>query len=269
MSGPGTLHKRANSSSTSTSPRVNLEMASMMQPAEDSDSGREGNSVSPSSSYSHGERRPGRISVDADRFGSERGSMDSEEDRAALLGGEQAHPIRKRAGDDTWGQVKEIVIEVCYDQVWSNIGYADEVADYADTLTDDGRIAVHGRAVGPCLGSLQSCEDDSVPDCLSTALGSHEEDRRAHHHHTRRAEPQGQPGDEPIISPRYSRASSPYCSLSKCLIVGAGERRRPRRPDKAIRYPLWQHGIATSAGHARLLHRGRPLLHPWINYTCG
>lgn len=114
MSSPGTLHKRANSSVSSTSPRVNLEMASMMQPVEDSEDERVDSSASPSSAYGHGERRPGRRSVDGDgdRLGSERGSMESEEDRTALLGGEQARPLRRRTEDGKWGQVKEIVIEV-------------------------------------------------------------------------------------------------------------------------------------------------------------
>ena len=43
--------------------------------------------------------------------GSESGSMDDEEVRAALCG-EQAGSSRRRASDDTWSQIKETAIEV-------------------------------------------------------------------------------------------------------------------------------------------------------------
>ena len=110
------LHKRANSSLTS--PRVNVEMAAMMHHTsnneEDERERRSPSSASmlSSATYENGERRLGRRSLDGDRFGSERESLDSEEDRAALLGESQAGPLRRRFANDTWTQVKEISLEV-------------------------------------------------------------------------------------------------------------------------------------------------------------
>lgn len=112
------LHKRANSS---TSPRVNVEMAAIMHHTPNNDE-EELEVHSPSSAsmlssatYENGEGRLGTRSVDGDHFGSERDSLDSEEDRAALLGQSQAAPSRRRISNDTWTQVKEISLEV---RVW-------------------------------------------------------------------------------------------------------------------------------------------------------
>ena len=176
------LHKRANSSLTS--PRVNVEMAAMMHQTSDHDEDeRDGRSPLSASTlgsamYENGEGRLGRRSVDGDRFGSERESLDSEEDRAALLGESLAGPSRRRPTEDTWTQVKEIALEVRLSQpLVALLADADGHEDSADTSVDHRGPALHWRATGPRLRKSQtSAELYSITERRFVALGSNEED---------------------------------------------------------------------------------------------